>query len=59
MTTLHGTYRVTIPPGTNPGEQKRLPNKGLKLNQKIGDHFVNIQVMLPKVETEEERELIK
>ena len=52
--------RVNIPTGTQPGEEIRIPNKGVPLigKQGAGDLIVRVNVTLPEVITEEERELL-
>jgi curved DNA-binding protein len=60
--TPSGTVRLSIPPGTQPGQKIRLNQQGMpKLSKKneFGDLFVRIQVKIPKDLTEEQRKLFE
>ncbi|WP_420372408.1 DnaJ C-terminal domain-containing protein [Microcystis aeruginosa] len=56
--TLDGPVKMTIPPGVRTGQRLRLANKGYPgENGKRGDQLVEIQIVMPKNITPEEREL--
>ena len=49
ITTVDGKkVRLKIPPGTNSGKQFRLKGMGIKTPQGKGDHFVKIEIAVPK-----------
>lgn len=49
ITTAYGdTIKVTIPPGTQPGERLRLRNQGIRTEGGAGALFVEIAVSVPK-----------
>lgn len=45
--TITGVINVTVPKGSNTGTILRLRGKGIVSNRGIGDHFVELQVILP------------
>ncbi|MEG4986670.1 J domain-containing protein [Microcoleus sp. BR0-C5] len=56
--TLDGLVRMKLPPGVTSGKRLRLANKGYPTgNGDRGDQLVEIQVLIPKEISEEEREL--
>lgn len=56
--TLDGRVSVRIPPGTNPGQQLRVRERGLPHGGGArGDLFVSVQVKLPSQLNDEERAL--
>ena len=57
--TLKGPVNLKIPPGTNNGQQLRIPGHGLPKgkDEGIGDLYVLVQVRLPKKINDEERAL--
>ncbi|KAF0109641.1 MAG: hypothetical protein FD147_2148 [Chloroflexi bacterium] len=60
--TLSGEVRLTIPPGTQPGQKIRLAGRGLpklKDNQVFGDLFALIKVDIPRKLTEKQRTLFE
>ena len=59
--TLQDRVSLTIPPGTNNGQQLRVRGHGLVKGQsgEKGDFFVVISIVVPEQVTEEERELWK
>ena len=62
VSTLSGDVRLTIPPGTQPGQKIRLAGKGLpklKDKQVFGDLLVQIKVEIPKKLTEKQRKLFE
>lgn len=50
-----GTVRVTIPPGTQPGERLRLRGQGVKTDDGAGALFVEVDVEIPKDLAAEDR----
>ena len=60
--TIEGKAQLKIPPGTPSGAQFRMRERGipsLRNPQARGDQFVEVQVTLPKVISEETKELLK
>ena len=60
--TVEGKAHLRIPPGTQSGQRFRLRERGipsLRNAQARGDQFVEVQVTLPKVISEETKELLK
>ncbi|HVF51950.1 MAG TPA: molecular chaperone DnaJ [Pyrinomonadaceae bacterium] len=60
--TVEGKAQLRIPPGTQSGQRFRLRERGvpsLRNPQARGDQFVEVQVTLPKVISEETKELLK
>lgn len=56
--TLDGLVKMTIPPGVRTGQRFRLANKGYPNESgKRGDQLVEIQVVMPKTISNQEREL--
>ncbi len=56
--TLDGRVKMKLPPGVTSGKRLRLANKGYPTgNGDRGDQLVEIQVLIPKEISEEEREL--
>lgn len=55
--TLDGPVVMSIPLGVKSGQRLKLANKGYPHGQSRGDQIVEIQIVLPKVLTEAEREL--
>jgi len=55
---LHGTLKIKIPPGSQPGQKMRLRGKGLPRRKgEPGDLIVTIDVQIPKTLTDEQRRL--
>jgi curved DNA-binding protein len=52
---------LKIPPGTRPGTKMPMPGQGLPhmKGSKKGDHYVKIQVKLPKQLTDEQKKLVE
>lgn len=48
--TIHGPIVLTIPKGTQPGEIKRIPGRGIFNNRtgQKGNHYATLIVSLPK-----------
>ena len=60
--TVEGKAQLRIPPSTPSGQRFRLRERGipsLRNPQARGDQFVEVQVTLPKVISEETKELLK
>lgn len=58
--TMNGTGEVRVPPGTQPRQKLRLKGHGLKgPDGRKGDHFVEVQVVIPKDLTEKQKELLR
>jgi molecular chaperone DnaJ len=60
--TVEGKAQLRVPPGTQSGQRFRLRERGipsLRNPQARGDQFVEVQVILPKVISEETKELLK
>lgn len=57
--TVHGDVALKIPAGTQPGQVLRLKGKGFPLlsSSKLGDHYITVQVEVPKKLSRKEREL--
>jgi DnaJ-class molecular chaperone len=60
--TVEGKAQLKIPPGTQSGQKFRLRERGapsLRNPQARGDQFVEVQVTLPKVLSEETKDLLR
>lgn len=60
--TVYGKkVKLNIPPGTQPDKIFKLPKMGVKNETKgvVGDHYVRVNVVIPRNLTEEERERIR
>ncbi|HEX8143400.1 MAG TPA: molecular chaperone DnaJ [Pyrinomonadaceae bacterium] len=60
--TVEGKAQLRIPPGTQSGQKFRLRERGapsLRNSQARGDQFIEVQVTLPKVISEETKELLR
>jgi molecular chaperone DnaJ len=60
--TVTGKAQLRIPPGTQSGQKFRLRRRGapsLRDSNVHGDQFVEVQVVLPKVISEETKELLR
>lgn len=57
--TAYGDVELTVPAGTQPGQQLRLKGYGIKSlrSDNVGDQYVDIQIEIPKKLTREEKEL--
>jgi len=56
--TLGGNVKLTIPKNANAGQKLRLQGRGLP-GQPPGDQYVVLQIVVPKITTDAERELIE
>ncbi len=59
---MTGKAQLRIPPGTQSGQKFRLRRRGapsLRDPNVHGDQFVEVQVVLPKVISEETKELLR
>jgi molecular chaperone DnaJ len=57
--TLDGKTRIRIPPGTQSGQTLRVSGKGIETDKGAGDLMVTVEVAVPKVLTDEQRELLE
>ncbi len=59
--TVHGTTKVSIPAGTQPGQVLRLKGKGMPvLNAgRHGDHYVTVDILVPTKLNREERKMFE
>lgn len=58
VNTIHGKVKVKVPPGTEPGSLVRLKGKGApNLRGGKGDHFVRVNLEVPKNPSKEEKKL--
>jgi len=58
--TMHGAVTLKVPPGIQPGQKMRIPGHGLETSDgRKGDHYVEVQVRIPKKLTDEQRELLE
>ena len=56
--TLGGLVKLNIPPDARGGQKLRLKGKGLPGNPP-GDQFVVLKIVMPRIKTEADRELIE
>ena len=60
LTTLDGEVKLTIPPGSQGGQQLRLKAKGLpKRDGERGSLLVELRIVVPSTLTDEERKLFE
>lgn len=59
--TTQGKVTVKIPPGTGSGKKIRVKKKGIRDERtgRVGDHYVEIQVEIPKKMTREQKKLFE
>ncbi|MEA3296345.1 MAG: J domain-containing protein [candidate division Zixibacteria bacterium] len=57
--TLSKTVSLSIPPGTQSGTVLRLKGLGLAVGDIQGDHYVRIEIEIPKTLTEKQRKLLE
>ncbi|MDO5398494.1 MAG: DnaJ C-terminal domain-containing protein [bacterium] len=59
--TVYGTADLTIPPGTQSGSKICLKGKGVLNTEtgEMGDEYVVLRILVPKVRSENERKLMK
>ncbi len=58
--TIHGPVELKVPAGVQPGTRMRLKDRGVSNHAgKRGDHFVRIEVKVPRELTERQRELLE
>ncbi|NET36660.1 MAG: J domain-containing protein [Cyanothece sp. SIO1E1] len=55
--TLDGLVQMTIPPGVRSGQKLRLAGKGYPAGRRRGDQIVELQIVIPKELSSQEREL--
>ena len=56
--TLGGKVDLRVPPGTQSGQRLRLKGRGLGTSP-AGDQYVRIEIMMPPVKSDADRELLK
>lgn len=61
VTTIQGSFTLSIPEGTQPGQVFRLKGKGLPVlgTSRFGDHYVKVIVEVPRRLSRRERTLIE
>jgi molecular chaperone DnaJ len=58
--TLQGEITVKVPPGIQPGQRLRIAGYGVRTRDgHRGDHYVEVQVSIPRNLTEEQRRLLE
>jgi len=58
--TSYGQHlKLSVPPGTQPGEKLRLKGQGVKTDDGQGDLYVEIDVEIPKNLTDEQRKTLR
>ena len=58
VNTVHGKVKVKVPPGTQPGSLVKLKGKGApRLNGASGDHYVRVNLNVPKNPSKQEKQL--
>jgi molecular chaperone DnaJ len=60
--TVEGKAQLKIPPGTQSGQKFRLRERGfpsLRNPQARGDQFIEVQITLPKVISEETKDILR
>ena len=58
--TIHGPVKLKVPAGVQPGTRMRLKGRGITNRAgKQGDHFVRIEVKVPRQLTEQQRKLLE
>ncbi|RME52503.1 MAG: molecular chaperone DnaJ [Deltaproteobacteria bacterium] len=58
--TLYGTKKITVPPGSQHGDEIRIPGAGAPSlrSRGHGDQIVHLQIVVPKKLTERQKELL-
>ena len=59
VNTIYGTVKLTIPQGTQPNSILKLKNRGVKQNNKSGDHLIIVKIKIPQKISNEEKELLE
>ncbi len=59
--TVHGKVTLSIPEGTQPGQVLRIKHKGMPVlsSSRMGDHYVEVLVDVPKKLSREERKILE
>ncbi len=58
VATIQGKVKVKVPPGTQPGSLVKLKGKGSpRLNDGYGDHYVRVNLNVPKNPSKQEKQL--
>jgi molecular chaperone DnaJ len=58
IATLAGKANVKVPPGTSSGVKLRMKGRGITAAGRTGDHFVTIQIDVPRADTDEAKQLL-
>ena len=59
LETVHGkNVLLNIPEGTQSGTKFRIGGKGLEVNGQVGDHYVEINVEIPKHLSKEQKQYV-
>ena len=60
LKTVHGNnVRLNIPEGTQCGTKFKIRGRGLERDGRVGDHYVEVNVEIPKQLSEEERQYVE
>ena len=57
--TIHGNVTLKIPPGTQHGTLLKIARKGVSTKTDTGDHLIKMNVIIPKIITENEKSALK
>lgn len=57
--TINGKIKITLPSNSKPNDILRIKNKGLKINGNFGDLMLTINLEMPKIVTDEYKELLE
>lgn len=59
INTIHGSVKLTIPPGTQPNDVLKIDQKGIITKNRIsGNHLVQISIRIPKIISEDKKKLL-
>ena len=59
INTIHGVTKLKIPHGTQPGDILKIRKKGIiTKNGQVGDHMIQINILIPKILDDKERKLL-
>jgi len=59
VSTLQGEVTLKVPAGTQPGQKLRIPGYGMETSDgRKGDHYVEVQVVIPRNLTPEQKRLL-
>lgn len=57
--TIHGPHTIDIPAGTQPGDTVHVPGMGVQANYGGGDHYVHVNVTVPKKLSRKQRKALE